>query len=148
FCYRLLPIYWRGTSASSTDGTNEINTDLPASSVYFLRSRSRQTTSHSERCYRLLIIIDLLKPNAKTEQLAPTHSPVKSPTTAPTPTTSPVSNPTNAPQPWHPRSPALQMFPLTTDRSWSQPSSSRFFLMAPAIVFADRIHRNRVIETE
>ncbi|RZS08594.1 hypothetical protein BHM03_00039584 [Ensete ventricosum] len=98
FCHRLLPIYYRGTSASSIDGTNEISTDLPASSVPFLRSRSRQTTSHSERCYSPSHFgIHLLKPNAKTEQPAPTHSLAKSPNTAPTPATSPVSGPTNAP---------------------------------------------------
>ncbi|RWV99683.1 hypothetical protein GW17_00037402 [Ensete ventricosum] len=44
--------------------------------------------------------------------------------------------------------PGSRCFLLTNNRSCSQPSSSRhFFLLAPAIVAADRIHRNRVTIT-
>ncbi|RZS15342.1 hypothetical protein BHM03_00047167, partial [Ensete ventricosum] len=44
--------------------------------------------------------------------------------------------------------PRPHCFPLTNDRSGSQPSSSsRFFLLSPAIVAADRIHLKRVTIT-
>ncbi|RRT81405.1 hypothetical protein B296_00021162 [Ensete ventricosum] len=42
----------------------------------------------------------------------------------------------------------IRCFPLSNDISWSQLSSSScFFLLAPAIVAADHIHRNRVTIT-
>ncbi|RRT72105.1 hypothetical protein B296_00005785 [Ensete ventricosum] len=74
FYRRLLPIYCHGTFASSTDETNEISTNLPTSYVPFLPSRSRRTTSQSERYYLLFLVgIDLLKPTSTASRCQTTY---------------------------------------------------------------------------
>ncbi|RRT62612.1 hypothetical protein B296_00010139 [Ensete ventricosum] len=83
------------TSASFTDRTYEINTNLPASSILFLRSYSRRTTSHSEHCYScgnrdIIYFAGDLFPT-------PTTSPVSGSANAPTTLAPTITNPANTP---------------------------------------------------
>ncbi|RWW65830.1 hypothetical protein BHE74_00026833 [Ensete ventricosum] len=96
------------TSASTTDGTNEINTDLPASSKPFLRSRAtgiicsfsvklQPPDNFSQRA-----LIQLRQP------WHPLFRRNRSPAKSPIPVASSVSSLANAPAHWHQRSPAYK----------------------------------------
>ncbi|RRT48952.1 hypothetical protein B296_00014906 [Ensete ventricosum] len=96
------------TSASATDGNNEISTDLPASSKPFLQSRAagiicsfsvklQPPDNFSQRA-----LIRLRQP------WHPLFCRNKSPAKSPIPTASPVSSLANAPAHWHQRSPAYK----------------------------------------